>query len=150
MKRLIVPIILLVLFIFTGPCLAADLPNLFKPETRVPVDSKIDPWDIFIMVDGKRKCTWITEDIFPCPQGDTDMHIVISNPDPKAEIDKIELVIADGRSLLELGVLCSYSYMKDGEWHMFYYEFSEKRYVRYTGPIKYGHGGTIFDREGKK
>lgn len=149
MKRLIVPVILLMLFVFAIPCIAAELPNLFKPETRVLVDSEIDPWDLFVIKDGKHKCLWITEDVFPCPKGHPGSHIIISNPDPKAKINKIEIVVANGTTL-ELGVLCSYSYMKDGEWHMFFYDFSEKRYVRYTGPIKYGHGGTIFDRENKK
>lgn len=145
MKRLITPIILLVLFVFAVPCMAGGLANLFKPETRVAVDSEIDPWDLFFIKDGETECKWEITSIFFCPQGDIDTHIVITNPDPEAKIDKIELVISTG-GFLPPGTLCSYSYMKVGEWHMFYYDHGKDRFIRYTGPAEHGHGGTIFDK----
>jgi len=144
MKRLIVPIILLVLFVFAVPCMAGGLANLFKPETRVAVDSEIDPWDLFFIKDGKIKCKWEITNVFPCPQGDVDTHMVITNPDPKAKIDRIELVISGG-GFLPFATLISYSYMKDSEWHMFYYNYDKKRFVRYIG--EHGHGGSIFGRD---
>ena len=147
MKRLIVPVILLVLFIFAVPCWAQDMPkmpNLFEIETRVPVDSEVDPWDLFfIKKNGDLGYKWKKTSVFLCPQGDIDIHIVITNPDSKAEIDKIELIIVAG-GFLPFGTLCSYSYMKDGEWHMFLYDIPKKRYVRYEG--EYGHGGSVFGR----
>jgi len=143
MKRLITSIILLVLFVFTVPCMAGGLANLFKPETRVAVDSEIDPWDLFFIKDGEIRCKWKVTSVFPCPQGDIDTHMVITNPDPKAEIDKIELVISPG-GILPSGVLCSYSYMKNGEWHMFLYDHKEDRFIRYEG--EGGHGGSVFGR----
>lgn len=145
MKRLIISIILLVLFIFAIPCLAKDMANLFKPETRVPVDSEIDPWDLFYVKDGKVECKWKITSLFPCPQGDVCTHMVITNPDTKAEIGKIEIVLSAG-GFLPFGTLCSYSYMKDGEWHMFYYAFDKDMFIRYTGPPEHGHGGSIFDK----
>jgi hypothetical protein len=143
MKRLIVPIILLALLVFAIPCWAGELPNLFKPETRVAVDSEIDPWDLFYMEDGRRKTKWITEKVFNCPQGDFDIHIVLTNPVLESKINIIELVVGDGR-MLPLGMLCSYSYMKGDEWHMFLYDVDKNRYVRYIG--EHGHGGSIFGR----
>lgn len=143
MKRLIVPIILLVLFVFAIPCSATSLTNLFDKEMKVPVDSEIDPWDLFFIKNDELECKWEITSIFPCPQGDIDTHIVITNPDPKAKIDKIELVISTG-GFLPFGTLCSYSYMKDGEWHMFLYDFNKKRFVRYEG--EHGHGGSVFGR----
>jgi len=144
MKRLIVPVILLVLFIFAVPCVAGGLANLFKIETRVPVDSEIDPWDLFFAKDGKIECRWEITSVFSCPQGDIDTHIVIINLDPEADIDKIELVISMG-GFLPPGVLCSYSYMKDGEWHMFLYDYDKDRFIRYEG--EGGHGGSFFGRK---
>ncbi len=144
MKRLIIPIILLVLFVFAVPCMAGGLANLFKPETRVPVDSEIDPWDLFFIKDGKIECKWEITSIFPCPQGYGDMHIVVTNPDINADIDKIELVISPG-GFLPSGVICSYSYMKNGEWHMFLYDNKEDRFIRYEGED--GHGGSVFNRK---
>ena len=143
MKRLIIPIILLALFIFAAPCWAEGLPNLFKPETRIAVDSEIDPWDLFYIEDGRRKTKWMTEGVFDCPEGDMDTHIVFTNPDLEAKINKIQLIVGNGQ-LLPLGALLSYSYMKDGKWHMFYYDFNKKRYVRYMG--EHGHGGAVFDK----
>ena len=146
MKRLIIPIILLALFIFAAPCWADGLPNLFKPETRIAVDSEIDPWDLFYMEDGKRKTKWITEKVFNCPEGDIDIHIVLVNPDLKAKINKMELIVGDGQVFL-LGALLSYSYMKDGEWHMFFYDIDKNRYVRYMGEVENGHGGSVLDKK---
>ena len=146
MKRLIIPIILLALFVFAIPCWAEGLPNLFKPETRIAVDSEIDPWDLFYMEDGRRKTKWITEKVFDCPEGDIDIHIIFVTPDPKAKINKIELIVGDGR-LLPLGALLSYSYMKDGEWHMFFYDYDEEKYVRYTGEVENSHGGSVLDKK---
>jgi len=145
MKRLIIPIILLALFIFAIPCWALSIANLFDVETRVAVDSEIDPWDLFFMKDGKIECKWKVTNVFFCPSGDVDTHIVITNPDPKAKIDKIEIIISGG-GFLPLGTLCSYSYMKDGEWHMFYTPYDEDRFIRYIGPPEHGHGGSIFDK----
>jgi len=145
MKRLIVPIILLALLVFTIPCLAMDFGNLFKSETRVPVDSEIDPWDLFFTKEnGKAGCKWKITSVFPCPQGDVDAHMVITNPDLRAEIDRIEIVISPG-GFLPLGTLVSYSYMKSGEWYMFFYNYDKKRFVRYIG--EHGHGGSIFGRD---
>ena len=144
MRKLIISIVLLVLFIFAVPCLVSAFPNLFIVETRIPVDSEVDPWDLFyIEPDGQVKCKWKVISVFGCPQGDIDTHIVIANPDPAAEIDIIELVVGDGQiSILPAGSLFSYSYMKKGEWHMFLFDFKKKRYVRYK--VEEGHGGSIF------
>jgi len=145
MKKLIIPLVLLALFVFAVPCSAVVVPNLFVAESRVPVDSEIDPWDLFFINDeGKAECSWNLIDFFPCPQNDGDSHIVITNPDLEAEIKVIELVIGDDR-LLPFGVLCSYSYMKDGKWHMFLQDFDKDRFVRYKG--EGGHGGSHFGRD---
>jgi len=146
MKRLIIPIILLALFVFAVPCMAKGVPILFKAETRAPVDSEIDPFDLFFMEDGGLKCKWITDAVFKCPEGDVDMHIVLINPDKEAKINKIELIVGDGQVFL-LGALLSYSYMKDGEWHMFFYDIDKNRYVRYMGEVKNGHGGSVLDKK---
>ena len=154
MKKLIIPIVLLafmllVLFMFVRACLAIEETNLFKPETRVSVDSEIDPWDLFfIKENGKVGCKWTITNILPCPQGDVaDTHMVITNPDLEAEIDKIEIVISQG-GFFPFGTLISYSYMKDDEWHLFYYDFNKNRYVKHVG--KHGHGGSIFDKNKKR
>ena len=134
--------ILLVALIFTmmypTQSSAQEIPILFKTETRVPVDSEIDPWDLFSIKDGKIKCKWITKSAVVCPKGGRDFHIILVNPDPKAEINGIELVVGDG-GLTPLGSLLWYTCIKDGKRFTFHYDYGKKRY---TSLITFREGET--------
>ena len=130
-------ITILMVTLFSVPSIAIEFPNLFDSSTRIAVPTEIDPWKVH--------AEWEQFKIFKCPEGDIDLHIVYKNPDKAATIKFVEIVISMQNMYMPLGVICSYSYMKDGEWHAFWQaDLDSSFFTRWDGDEEIFHGGFFF------
>lgn len=139
MKKIIPILLVVLLFAFTSHAASMFVPNIFDIDSRIPVQSEIDPW--VVMED------WLFLSTFNCPEGDPmDFHIVLVNPDPNGKIRAVELVIGKG-GIIGYGALCSYSYIDGKKWRVFVYDVSKRKYFEYhySDPDEV-HGGTHFNK----
>jgi hypothetical protein len=122
------------------------IPNMGLWTDRVEVESEINPWDVFPGVALLKSKEWKFLEVFPCPDGDVDVHIVIVNPDKNAKIKAMELVVGIGALFIRPGDLISYSYIDSGKKRTFIYDLDKKMYLEYKGEVE-PHGGNYFERK---